>query len=117
MAKRPEIGSVFWGVFEHHYRDGLGLIDTEYVIYPVTVTDFYEGGYVDMRCTGTDTDGILRVHHIPLKCIGKSVFTNAIDAAKAAEERSDYYDEHYAFGRPIRRTQWKPYFDEGKVIA
>ena len=40
----------------------------------------------------------ITVHWVALKSIGKTVFSNAVDAAKYAAEMSDYYDKHYSFG-------------------
>ena len=46
--------------------------------------------YVDAHCVGVDVDGNITVHWVALKSIGKTVFSNAVDAAKYAAEMSDY---------------------------
>lgn len=77
---------------------------------------FFTGSYVDAHCVGIDTDGHTAVHWIAVKNIGKTAFTNPIDAAKRAEIMSNFYDKHYTFdGKPIRRTQWEHYLKKHDV--
>lgn len=118
MARdKPKIGDILWGVWEHRYRNDAGLIEMEYVVYPVKVTHFFTGSYVDMHCVGMNTDGYTVVHWIPLNSVGKSVFTNPKDAAKLAAIMSDYFNQHWSFnGSPIRRTQWEGYLKEGGAV-
>lgn len=60
-----------------------------------------------------DVDGNITVHWVALKSIGKTVFSNAVDAAKYAAEMSDYYDKHYSFGgKQIKRTQWEHFLEK-----
>lgn len=69
--------------------------------------------YVDAHCVGVDVDGHTAVHWVAVKSIGKSVFSNAVDAAKFAAEMSDYYDKHYSFGgKQIKRTQWEHFLEK-----
>lgn len=69
--------------------------------------------YVDAHCVGVDVDGNITVHWVALKSIGKTVFSNAVDAAKYAAEMSDYYDKHYSFGgKQIKRTQWEHFLEK-----
>ena len=69
--------------------------------------------YVDAYCVGVDVDGHTAVHWVAVKSIGKSVFSNAVDAAKFAAEMSDYYDKHYSFGgKQIKRTQWEHFLEK-----
>lgn len=89
------------------------LVELEYVVYPVKITRFFKGKYVDAHCVGVDVDGHTAVHWVAVKSIGKTVFYNPTDAAKYAEAMSDYYDKHYAFGgTPIRRTQWEHFLEK-----
>lgn len=117
MARdKPKIGDILWGVWEHRYRNDAGLIKMEYVVYPVKVTHFFTGSYVDMHCVGMNTDGYTVVHWNPMNNVGKSVFTNPKDAAKLAAIMSDYFDQHWSFGGSlIRRTQWEGYLKEGEM--
>ena len=69
--------------------------------------------YVDAHCVGVDVDGNITVHWVALKSIGKTVFSNAVDAAKYAAKMSDYYDKHYSFGgKQIKRTQWEHFLEK-----
>ena len=105
---KPKIGDTLWGVWEHRYYNDRRLVELEYVVYPVKITRFFKGRYVDAHCVGINTDGYTVVHWVAVKKIGKTVFYNAADAAKYAAVMSDYYDKHHSFGGvPIRRTQWE----------
>ena len=105
LNEKPKVGDILWGVWEHRYYNEKHLIELEYVVYPVKITHFFTGSYVDAHCVGIDTDGHTAVHWIAVKNIGKTAFTNPIDAAKRAEIMSNFYDKHYTFdGKPIRRT-------------
>ena len=98
-SRQPKIGNTLWGVWEHRYYNEKRLVELEYVVYPVKITRFFRGKYVDAHCVGVDVDGHTAVHWVAVKSIGKSVFYNPTDAAKYAEAISDYYDKHYAFCR------------------
>lgn len=112
-SMQPKIGDTLWGVWEHRYYNEKRLVELEYVVYPVKITRFFKGKYVDVHCVGVDVDGHTAVHWVAVKSIGKSVFYNPTDAAKYAEAISDYYDKHYAFcGTPIRRTQWEHFLEK-----
>lgn len=95
-SMQPKIGDTLWGVWEHRYYNEKRLVELEYVVYPVKITRFFKGKYVDAHCVGVDVDGHTAVHWVAVKSIGKSVFSNAVDAAKFAAEMSDYYDKHYS---------------------
>ena len=112
-SMQPKIGDTLWGVWEHLYYNEKRLVELEYVVYPVKITRFFKGKYVDAHCAGVDVDGHTTVHWIAVKNIGKTAFYNPTDAAKHAEAMSDYYDKHYAFGgTPIRRTQWEHFLEK-----
>ena len=107
-SMQPKIGDTLWGVWEHRYYNEKRLVELEYVVYPVKITRFFKEKYVDAHCVGVDVDG-----HPAVKSIGKSVFSNAVDAAKFAAEMSDYYDKHYSFGgKQIKRTQWEHFLEK-----
>lgn len=112
-SMQPKIGDTLWGVWEHRYYNENRLVELEYVVYPVKITRFFKGKYVDAHCVGVDVDGHTAVHWVAVKSIGKSVFSNAVDAAKYAAEMSDYYDKHYSFGgKQIKRTQWEHFLEK-----
>lgn len=112
-SMQPKIGNTLWGVWEHRYYNEKRLVELEYVVYHVKITRFFKGKYVDAHCVGVDVDGHTAVHWVAVKSIGKSVFSNAVDAAKYAAEMSDYYDKHYSFGgKQIKRTQWEHFLEK-----
>ena len=112
-SMQPKIGDTLWGVREHRYYNEKRLVELEYVVYPGKITRFFKGRYVDAHCIGVDVDGHTVVHWVAVKSIGKSVFSNAVDAAKYAAEMSDYYDKHYSFGgKQIKRTQWEHFLEK-----
>lgn len=116
LNEKPKVGDILWGVWEHRYYNEKHLIELEYVVYPVKITHFFTGSYVDAHCVGIDADGHTAVHWIAVKNIGKTAFTNPVDAAKRAEIMSNFYDKHYTFdGKPIRRTQWEHYLKKHDV--
>lgn len=107
-STKPKIGDTLWGVWEHRYYNERRLVELEYVVYPVKITRFFRGRYVDAHCVGINTDDYSVIHWVPVKSIGKTVFYNPVDAARYAAAMSDYYDKHCAFGsKPIKRTQWE----------
>lgn len=73
-SMQPKIGDTLWGVWEHRYYNEKRLVELEYVVYPVKITRFFKGKYVDAHCVGVDVDGHTAVHWVAVKSIGKSCF-------------------------------------------
>lgn len=51
-STKPKIGDTLWGVWEHRYYNERRLVELEYVVYPVKITRFFRGRYVDAHCVG-----------------------------------------------------------------
>lgn len=68
-SMQPKIGNTLWGVWEHRYYNEKRLVELEYVVYPVKITRFFKGKYVDAHCVGVDVDGHTAVHY----CLTKRV--------------------------------------------
>ncbi len=117
-STKPKIGDTLWGVWEHRYYNEKRLVELEYVVYPVRITRFFRGKYVDAHCVGIDMDGYTVVHWVAVKNIGKTVFYNPVDAARYAEVMSNYYNKHYTFdGTPIRRAQWEHFLRVSQKVS
>ena len=69
-SMQPKIGNTLWGVWEHRYYNEKRLVELEYVVYPVKITRFFKGKYVDAHCVGVDVDGHTAVHWVAVKSIG-----------------------------------------------
>lgn len=73
-SMQPKIGDTLWGVWEHRYYNEKRLVELEYVVYPVKITRFFKGKYVDAHCVGVDVDGHTTVHWIAVKTSVKRRF-------------------------------------------
>jgi hypothetical protein len=117
--KRPEIGTVMWDVHENLYYDKTVSVAplTEYVVTSAPITDYFEGGYVEMKMCGPVPHGdrsfpTPRFHK--LSDVGKKiVFYTAREAALFAKELTEKYERTWGWclKQPLRRT-WEKYLEE-----
>ena len=116
--KRPEIGTILWDVHENLYygKADEDFICTEYVVTSAPITDYFEGGYVELKMVGPVPHGnrsspTPRFHK--LADIGKKVFYTAREAALYAQELTEKYERTWGrfMKQPMRRT-WEKYLEE-----
>lgn len=117
--KRPEIGTVMWDVHENLYYDKSVEVAplTEYVVTSAQITDYFEGGYVELKMCGPVPHGdrsfpTPRFHK--LSDVGKQiVFYTAREAALYAKELTEKYERTWGWclKQPLRRT-WEKYLEE-----
>lgn len=116
--KRPEIGTILWDVHENLYygKADEDFICTEYVVTSAPITDYFEGGYVELKMVGPVPHGdrsfpTPRFHK--LSDIGKRVFFTARESALYAKEWTEEYERIWGrfMKQPLRRT-WEKYLEE-----
>lgn len=115
--KRPPVGTVMWDVHENLYYDKAVSVAplTEYVVTSAPVTDYFEGGYVELKMCGPVPHGdrsfpMPRFHK--LSDIGSKVFYTARETALRARELTEKHERTWAWASdpPMRRT-WEKYLE------
>jgi hypothetical protein len=113
--QRPEIGTILWDVHENlYYVPGRAGPLLEYIVTSAPVTDYFEGGYVEIKMVGeVPGHGMMPRHH-KLSDLGKrKVFQTPREAALYAKELTEKYEKTWGWTSdpPLRRT-WEKFLEE-----
>ena len=111
MNKRPPVGTVLWSVHEHlYYIPGHAGPVKEYCVCNLTVTGYYEGGYVEICTTGKSPDGYRTPYRYKLSDLGKCVFFTSKEAAEMAKKETEREEKIWGWtGDPPMRRTWEVY--------